>query len=122
MPTQRKNTNRIDRVNSLIQQVVGETILPLMKDSGTLVTISKVQASGDLRWAKVWISIIGDDDTKIMKTLHDNIYDIQGQVNRTLAMKIVPRIQFFLDTAPRYAQHIDALIKQVHQEDEQDEQ
>jgi ribosome-binding factor A len=119
MLTKPKNTNRINKVNSLIQQVVGEAILPILQGHDGLTTISKVETSRDLRWSKVWVSIIGGDDQTIMKTLHDNIYDIQGELNRKLHMKIVPRLQFFLDTSPRYAQHIDELIQEVHKEDEQ---
>ncbi len=32
-------------------------------------------------------------------------------------MKMTPRISFFLDTTPRYVQHIDELIKTVHEND-----
>jgi ribosome-binding factor A len=115
---QKKNTHRIERVNSLIQQQVGISMLQYLKDFDAVATISKVETSRDMKWAKVWVSIVGGEDTEILKALHDNIYDIQGELNRTLAMKIVPRLQFFLDTSPRYVQHIDELIKQVHSEEE----
>ena len=46
-------------------------------------------------------------------------YDIQGQLNRDMGMKMTPRIQFLLDTSPRYVQHIDELIKQIHDEEEE---
>jgi ribosome-binding factor A len=118
MAIQRKNTNRIEKVNSLIQQVVGEVIYPYLENGNGLVTVSRVEASRDLKWAKVWISIVGGNDDKILEILEHNLYDIQGEVNRQLAMKIVPRLQFFLDTSPRYAQHIDELIEQIHKEDE----
>ncbi len=117
MAIQRKNTNRIARVNSLIQQLVGEEIHQYLEPSPGIVTVSKVEASRDLKWAKVWISIIGGDDDKIMKILEHHLYDIQGELNRSLSMKIVPRLQFFLDTSPRYAQHINDLIKEIHKEE-----
>jgi ribosome-binding factor A len=120
MPTQRKNTNRIAKANSLIQQIVGESIHEYLEDGPGIVTVSKVEASRDLRWAKIWISIIGGDDEKIMQLLHHHLYDIQGDLNRKLAMKIVPRLQLFLDTSPRHAQHIDELIHKIHEEDEPD--
>jgi len=114
---QRKTSNRIERVNSLIQQIVGETIHQYLEEYPALVTVSKVEASRDLKWAKVWISIVGGNDDKVLKTLERNLYDIQGELNRSLAMKVVPRLQLFLDTSPRYAQHIDELIKEIHKED-----
>ncbi len=114
---QKKSPNRIDKLNSLIQQLVGEIIHSYLHGMEGLTTISKVEISGDVRWAKIWVSIVGGDDDEILKTLRDNIYDIQGDLNRQLKMKMVPRLQFFLDTSPRYAQHIDELIKKIHEED-----
>lgn len=117
----KKPTNRIEKLNSLIQQLVGEIIHPYLHGMNGLTTVSKVEISGDARWAKVWISIVGGDDDEIFTTLKDNIYDIQGELNRRLTMKLVPRLQFFLDTSPRYVQHIDELIKKIHEEDEKDD-
>ena len=120
-----KNTGnkqtRIEKFNSLLQQLVGESIRPYLEGQNGLVTVSKVEVSGDTKWAKIWVSIIGGDDDKILKTLQKNIYDIQGDINRNMSLKMVPRLQFFLDTSPRYVQHIDELIKKIHEEEEEAE-
>ena len=85
-----------------------------------LVTITKVETSKDMKWAKIWISIFnaGSElkdsavlNKKIMDFLAKNIYDIQGEVNKHFHTKIIPRISFHLDTSPRYAQHIEELVK-----------
>ncbi len=110
-------SDRVQKLNSVLQRMVGESLLNYLENNNALVTVSKVETSGDLRWAKIWISIVGGDDDKILNTLQKNIYDIQGDVNRQLAMKMTPRLQFFLDTSPRYVQHIDELIKKIHEED-----
>lgn len=112
-----KPGNRIEKLNSLIQQIVGATLTDTIETNGGLVTVSRVETSGDARWAKVWISIVGGDDDQIFKSIDKNLYDIQGELNRQLAMKMTPRLQFFLDTTPRYVQHIDELIKKIHAEE-----
>lgn len=117
MPLQKKSANRIEKLNSLIQQQVGQTIKDTIETNGGLVTVSRVETSGDSRWAKVWISIVGGDDDDILREINKNIYDIQGELNRHLGMKMTPRVQFFLDTSPRYVQHIDELIKKIHEEE-----
>lgn len=119
MAQPKSNTNRIEKLNSLIQRLVGSSLPEFLDGQNGLVTVSRVDTSGDSRWAKVWISIVGGDDDKILAAINKNIYDIQGQLNRDMGMKMTPRIQFFLDTSPRYVQHIDELIKQIH--DEEDE-
>jgi ribosome-binding factor A len=115
---QKKNTHRIEKVNSHIQQVLGPILHEALMGEKGLVTVSKVETSRDMKWAKIWISILGlgADDEKILNHIKSHIYEIQGQLNDNFTTKIVPRLQFFLDTSPRHAQHIDELIKKVHDE------
>jgi ribosome-binding factor A len=115
---QDKPTNRIDKLNSLIQKIVGEVLLSYLDASDGIVTVSKVEVSKDTRWAKVWVSIVAGDDNKVMRKIKANIYDIQGEVNRTVNLKLIPRLQFFLDVSPRYAQHISDLLNEIHSEEE----
>ncbi|HEX3100016.1 MAG TPA: 30S ribosome-binding factor RbfA [Patescibacteria group bacterium] len=119
---QPKNTNRIEKLNSLIQRLVGTSLPEFLDGQNGLVTVSRVETSGDSRWAKVWVSIVGGDDDKILATIQKNIYDIQGELNRQMGMKMTPRLQFFLDTSPRYVQHIDELIKQIHEDEDSAEE
>lgn len=112
----RKKTNRIEKVNSLIKHLLGTILLPYFKNLKGIVTITKVRASKDLRWAKVGVSVVEGDDAAAINTLNKNIYDIQGELNRNLEMKIVPRISFFLDTSARHAQHISDLFKLIEDE------
>ena len=132
----KKDTNRIAKVNSLIQKELGPVLHEFLDWYNGLVTITKVDTSKDMKWAKIWISIFHNDptrpdptdkskrikvgnevlDKKIMDFLTKNIYDVQGEVNKHFHTKIIPRISFHLDTSPRYVQHIDELIQEVHKE------
>lgn len=114
---QPKNNNRIEKMNSLIQRLVGGSLPEFLEGQNGLVTVARVETSGDAKWAKVWVSIVGGDDDKIFAAINKNIYDIQGDLNRQMGMKMTPRLQFFLDTSPRYVQHINSLIDQIHEED-----
>lgn len=111
-----KKTNRVEKVNSLVQRLLGEILLPYIKTTGAVVTISKVETSKDLRWAKAWVTIVNGDDEAIMGMLKNNVYDIQGELNRLMEVKIVPRISFHLDTSARYAEHISKLFKAIEDE------
>lgn len=132
----KKDTNRIAKVNSLIQHELGPILHEALDWQKGLVTISKVETSRDMKWAKVWISILYpnnpssilkvEDEAKIAQTadkkildyLAKHIYDIQGELNKHFATKIIPRVSFHLDTSPRYVQHIDELLKEIHKEGE----
>lgn len=144
MKQERKNTNRIEKVNSHIQHELGPILHEFLAGGEGLVTISKVETSKDMKWAKVWVSILPTApssglrppsprgrreqslsqenpapslDEKILKRINSNLYDIQGQLNSQFATKVIPRISFYLDTSPRYAQRIDELINRIHEEE-----
>lgn len=109
---------RVQKLNSLIQELLG-TILPeYVGHIPSLTTVTQVAVSGDLKHAKVWLSVLGKDQDKVFKTVEENIYDIQGAVNQHLAMKVLPRLEFKLDTAPEYAQHISEVIDKIQSSEE----
>lgn len=112
---------RSERMSSLIQSILSRCLHKYLEGQKGLATISKVETSGDLKWAKVWLSIVGGDDNALLQQLQSNIYDIQGEVNQELQTKIMPRLQFFLDTSPRYAAHIEEVFKHIHEEDDRPE-
>ena len=114
--TPRKTTNRVERLNSLIQQLIGTIINPYLTNTAGLTTVSKVQCSGDLKWAKVWLTILNGDDNAVLNTLHNNMYEIQGDLNEQLEMKVVPRISFHLDTSTRYADHLSHIFQEIEKE------
>ena len=115
----RKDSNRVEKLNSLIQQLIGMIIMPYLKSTSGLTTVSKVQCSRDLKWAKVWITVLNGDDDAVLNTLHNNLYDIQGELNRQLDMKVVPRITFYLDTTTRHADHISHIFQEIQKEREE---
>ena len=116
MKEQKKNPNRISKVNSFIQVSLGPILLEFLQGQKGLVTISKVETSRDMKWAKIWISIFDGDDEKILKFINQNIYHLQGELNKHFSTKIIPRISFYLDTSPRYVQHIEELVNKIHSE------
>ncbi len=116
-----KRTNRIEKINSLIQRLLGEILLPYFQNSKSIVTVSKVETSRDLRWAKIWITIVNGNDEHILDLLKKNLYDIQGELNRHIEVKIVPRISFHLDTSARYAEHISNIFQKIEKERENNE-
>ena len=129
----KKDTNRIAKVNSLLEKELGPILHEFLDWQSGLVTITKVETSRDMKYAKIWISILNAPsaadsqvidakndvtlaDKKILDHLSKNIYDIQGEINKHFNTKIIPRLSFHLDTSPRYVEHIDELIREVHEE------
>jgi ribosome-binding factor A len=104
-------------VASLIQNLLGPIITEVVLETNALVTVSKVEVTRDMRHAKAWLSILGGNDEQVLALLQKHAYEIQGDINRQMSMKIVPRIQFSLDTSPRFAQHISDIITHIREDE-----
>ena len=110
--------NRIDQVNKLIRQELGQIILrEVDMPEGVVVTLTRVAASGNLQQAKVYISVVPDKNTpEVLKSLQQNIYSIQQMLNSRLKMRPVPRIRWVPETATAEAQKIEELLDQIKKE------
>lgn len=81
---------------------------------GAMVTVSEVRISPDLSVAKVFVSIFPSDKQKsVMGLLDENKKAIRGELGHKVAsqLRIVPDIDFYLDTSLDYAEHIDELLR-----------
>ena len=81
---------------------------------GAMVTVSEVRSSPDLSIAKVYTSICPSDKAeKVMQMREEEKKAIRGELGRQVAsqLRIVPELDFYLDSTLDYAEHIDELLK-----------
>lgn len=106
---------RIQRVNELLKQEIGSLILrELDFNRDTMVTITEVYASDDLKQAKVKVSIMPFlKAEKILKVLNSQVFNLQKLLNKKLKMKIVPKIRFELDKSEERKTRIEQLLKKI---------
>lgn len=81
---------------------------------GAMVTVSEVRISPDLSVAKVYVSIFpSSKQDEVMKTLSVESRSIRGELGKLVAkqLRIVPELNYYLDTTLDYAEHIDELLK-----------
>ena len=81
---------------------------------GAMVTVSEVRISPDLSIAKVFVSIFpSEKQGAVMQILEENKKSIRGELGREVSsqLRIVPDIDFLLDTSLDYAAHIDELLR-----------
>ncbi len=82
--------------------------------AGSLVTVSEVRVSPDLSIARAFVSIFPSDKAgQVLKILEENKRAIRGELGRKVAsqLRIVPELDFLLDSSLDYAEHIDELLK-----------
>ena len=81
---------------------------------GAMVTVSEVRVSPDLSIAKTYVSIFPSAKAEeVMKILNDNLKALRGELGHKVGaqLRIVPEIDFYLDSTLDYAEHIDELLK-----------
>mgnify|MGYP002640892644 CR=1 FL=1 len=105
----KKASYRMGKVNAHIKRVFGEILqreanLP----SDCLITVSEVETAPNLRVADVWISVMPIAMArKVMKKLKPQMYDLQGELNRELEMRPLPRITLRIDHGADYSDKIE---------------
>lgn len=106
---------RVEKINELIKNHLGEILSrELDMKSGVFITISKVDTSPDLRYTRVFVSIFPEKETGYAKkALQNEIYRIQGNLNKKLHMKPIPRISFLIDSTEVEAQKVEDILKEL---------
>ena len=81
---------------------------------GAMVTVSEVRISPELSVAKVFVSIFPSDKAdQVMKLLNEEKRTLRGELGRQVSsqLRIVPEIDFYLDSTLDYVEHIEELLK-----------
>lgn len=105
---------RTEKVGREIQYIVSEVIAKKLQDPrvSTWTSVTRVKVSNDLEWAKVYVSVLGDESTqnRTIDALRHASKFIQNQVFRQLAVRRCPNLVFELDESLKKAREINQLI------------
>lgn len=115
---------RKDRVGDLIKREIAQIIQNELKDPGIgFVTITGVEISADLRLARVFYSVLGDEESKkgSASALKRASGFIQNEIGGRLRLKYTPEISFHFDKSVEYGARIEELIQKIHRAEESEE-
>lgn len=118
-PGQKSRRNR--RIASLIREIVSALIVTELNDPRiTLVTVTGVDLSADLRFADVRVSVLGDSKQQeaCLAAVRRAHGFLQERVSDRLAMRFCPVLRFHLDESVKRSVRLSALIAQARAEDE----
>lgn len=114
------NTRRVAKAAEAIRESVSMTILLGLRDPRIKhVTVLRAEVSGDLRSAKVYVSVMGDAKTQSL-TMHglDSARGfIQSKVADRLQTKHTPVLKFVLDPGVKLSAETAQLLRNVLPED-----
>ena len=106
-------SRRIQRVNQLIKQEISRLILRKIEGpKDTLITVTRVSSTPDLRESKVFIGVIPEENkNKVIESLNRKIYQLQQEINKRLKMKTVPKIIFVEEKMTVSAARIEEILE-----------
>jgi ribosome-binding factor A len=104
---------RSDRVSDLLKEEISQLLLREVKDPHIgFVTITDVEVSKDLKVAKVYYTILGDEKqvNDSAKVLNRVSRFIKRQLGKRLRMRCIPDIIFRYDHSLEYGAKIDYIL------------
>ena len=115
------SSRRTLKAASAIREVVSTAILTELRDPRIEnVTVTFVEVSGDMRWAKVHVSIMGDKKQQdlCMHGLQKSAGYLQKRVSNRIDTRYTPRLQFVLDEGIKNAFKVSEILNDVLPENE----
>ena len=107
---------RMRRVNEAVREVLSVHLAGGLKDPRIgFVTVTGVETSPDLRHARVFVSILGDEASRAdaLEGLRSSRGFLQAQVGRELRMKRTPTLEFIHDDTVQRADRLTRLIDEA---------
>lgn len=115
-----KRNHRTGRVSEEIKKIVSNMIINGIKDPrvSRLASVTDVEVSNDLSYAKVFISVLGTEKEKreTLEALESAAGFIRKEVASKIKVRHVPEFIFKEDTSLDYSQHISKLIKDIEKD------
>jgi len=106
---------RSQRVSDLIREEVADIIMYKLKDPRIgFVTVTGVELSPDLKQAKVFVSILKEEEREAsLAALNSSRAFMRTILAKHLRMKFIPHLEFRIDSSIEYGFKIDRLLKEI---------
>ena len=108
---------RIERVNGLLRQEISNLIASQVNDPRLrgLVTITQVQTASDLRTARVYVSVMGDESVRqeALAGIESSAAFLRRELREKVSLRYIPFLRFMLDDAMLEADRLMRIIDEL---------
>lgn len=107
---------RVEKVREMIKQEVSNILLNDIKDPRVkFVSVTEVEATNDLRHAKIYISLYGNEEEKTatLEGLERSLGFIRTEIAKRIRLRFAPELSFCVDKSMEYSDHIEKLLKKI---------
>ena len=110
------SSRRVLKAAQAIREVVSTSILTDLRDPRVEnVTVTFVEVSGDMRQARVHVSILGDDSNtaQILKGLTSAAGFLQRKIANRIESRYTPKLQFVIDQGQKHSLEVTRILDKV---------
>ena len=111
-----QNNNRLERINEELKKEISSIISYELKNPNVtgLISVTKVKVTPDLKYAKVYVSILNSKNVKeTLAGLKKSSGFIRSEIAKRINLRITPEIIFELDDSMEYGAKIDSILKDI---------
>jgi ribosome-binding factor A len=115
-------STRQEKVEELLKAEISEILQRELKDPRLgFVTVTEVEVSPDLRHARVFVSVMGDERAReeSLEGLKSAAGFVRGELGRRLTMRVTPEIEFRIDSSIEQGARIFELLEQIRKDEPQ---
>lgn len=109
-------TDRMLRVNSTLREVLAEEIERMSDTRLELVSVTAVDTTPDLRHAKVYVDVLGEDAQEdALVALRGAARRLQGVIGSQVRMKYTPTLEFEIDPGITGGERIEEILRELRE-------
>jgi ribosome-binding factor A len=115
--------SRSDRLSSQIVRELSEYLLTFPAvPAGVIITITDVELSKDLRYGKVYYSVLGGEDAieRTEQFFKENYKQLRMELAHKIRIKFMPDLRFLYDKSIERGQRISELLDRIKEDDDGD--
>ena len=88
-----------------------------------LISVTRVETTGDLRYAKVWLSVLGElNEREFKRGLKSCGPWLRHELGERLSLRYTPELVFELDHSIEYGAKISRMIEEIEETEKHDEE
>ncbi len=109
-------SNKLARINDDIQFVISK-LLREVKDPRVqqgMISVTRVETTGDLRYSKIWLSVMGmQDEKEFRRGLRSASGWLRHELGSSMSLRYTPELVFEIDRSIEYGAHINEVINSL---------
>jgi len=111
---------RAEKLQALIKQEMSTMLIRDVRDPRVkFVTVTGVEVSNDLSYAKIYVSLYGTEEQQAQawKGLQSALGFFRSEIARRIDLRVAPVLSFHKDTSMEYSAHIESLLRDIKEKE-----